>query len=294
MTQPLTIYIDVLLFFNAVINYLLLLAASAICGVPLKLGRHLLAAAVGALTSLYILAPPLGAVVGIAVRLLFAAAIVFSGFGFGSFKRFLRLLAVFFAVTFGFGGAMLALYTYIAPPGMVVNGGVVYFDVSPILLILGTAAAYGVLLTFRRVTAKSAPEARRVGVTISLPGVTLRLNAMIDTGHSLRDPFTGEPVVLIDAAAAKSLFGADVPSPDVLPDTLRARFRLIPCSTAGGDGLLPAIRCDSVVPDGGKPRRNVTVAAASKKTFGDDFSAVIAPELYEFRQNPFKGVHNNE
>ena len=289
-----TVYIDVLLFFNAVINYLLLLAAAKIVGVPLKTGRHILASGVGALTSLYILAPPLGSVAEIAVRLIFAAAIVFSGFGFKSLKRFLRLIAVFFAVTFGFGGAMLALYTYVSPPGMVVSGGVVYFDISPPVLILTTAVAYGILLLIKRVTAKTAPAARRTGLTVSVPGVTVRLNAMIDTGHSLRDPFTGNPVVLIDAASAKSLFSTDTPSPETLPEALKTRFRLVPCSTAGGDGLLPAVRCDRVALDGCEPSCNITVAVAAGRTFGDDFSAVIGPELYNFCQNPVKGARCNE
>ena len=117
---------------------------------------------------------------------------------------------------------------------------------------------------------------------------------MIDTGHSLRDPFTGDPVVLIDPAAAKSLFGTDTPSPETLPGALKTRFRLVPCSTAGGDGLLPAVRCDRVAPDGCEPVFTVTVAVAAGRPFGDDFSAVIGPELCEPGKNPIKGARCNE
>jgi len=91
----------------------------------------------------------------------------------------------------------------------------------------------------------------RVSVQLTYGQRTVELLALRDTGNTLRDPITGESVLVLSAEAACRLTGL---SPGQLADPvscvqnrLLPGLRLIPCQTVGGSGLLLALRPDKVI-----------------------------------------------
>lgn len=264
------IYVDVLFVVNLAVNYFILLFTAKAAKEALSLRRLLAGASLGALFSLYILMPPLHAVLEIAIKFLFGAAIIFAAFGRRKPRAFLRLLAYFLSATFVFGGAMLAIYTIFKPRGMAIDGGVVYFDISPLLLIASTALCYGIIRLLQHASRKKNPTARRAEIKIAYGQREADGRALVDTGHSLSDPFSGAEVVLISPKLAKAL----------LPNGLEGakqggRYRLIPCRTAGGQGILEGFRPDRVAADG--LLRENAVVAISENICGDDYEAIIKP-----------------
>ena len=162
------IYADVLIITNFAVNYFILLATSRLARLDISLWRLIAGAALGALFSLYILAPSLGALIEFPIRLAFAAAIVFAAFGPRPWRMFLRLWAIFFAATFLFGGIMLAVYTVFEPEGMAVDGGVVYFNISPLLLVGSTSLCYCLIRLIQRLAARRNPSAGRIKIALAL------------------------------------------------------------------------------------------------------------------------------
>lgn len=81
-------------------------------------------------------------------------------------------------------------------------------------------------------------------------GKKLRLLALRDTGNILRDPITGQAVLVVDADAGKTLLGL---SPEQLADPITAvasagipGLRLLPYRSIGSpQGMLAAIRLDN-------------------------------------------------
>ena len=68
-------------------------------------------------------------------------------------------------------------------------------------------------------------------------GRRVTLTALIDTGNSLTDPFTGDPVSILERAAAEELFQGR------MPDALR----YIPYRSVGRKaGVLPAVRLEKL------------------------------------------------
>ena len=94
----------------------------------------------------------------------------------------------------------------------------------------------------------------RCTLIISDCGKTAECEALIDTGSSLCEPFSGIPVI--------------VAAEDVLPETRDKKYRLVPFSSVGGDGLLKAYR----------PERISIVKEGEKRSI-DAFIAVFAGEL---------------
>lgn len=92
-----TIYIDILVCLNVIVNYFLLLASGKFLSRPYKRWRILLGAFLGGLYSLYILLPQLAQWFTILVELAMAATITLTAFGR---KGILKTCSCFFAMSF--------------------------------------------------------------------------------------------------------------------------------------------------------------------------------------------------
>lgn len=185
-----TVYLDILLCLNLFINYFILLAASKFTKLSPKRRRIVLGAAFGALCSLIILLPPLHSVLNFGIKMLVAAGTVFLTFGRQPFKVFLKNFAAFLLISFCFGGAMIALWFAFTPKGMVINNGAVYFNLSPLVLIVSTLICYLVLRLVSRLSGREAPQK-----------VICRVRLAAENGR--RAEFFGK---LDTAAASLSLF----------------------------------------------------------------------------------------
>ena len=99
------IYADVLLFLNTVVTYFLLLSVCAVAHVHRRFWRLLLGSVAGGISAFAVLLPDLG-LFAVPFKFAIAAVIVLITFSYHSAKRFFKLTALFFAVSF--------LYSFIA------------------------------------------------------------------------------------------------------------------------------------------------------------------------------------
>ncbi|MBQ7670055.1 MAG: sigma-E processing peptidase SpoIIGA [Clostridia bacterium] len=271
------IYIDVLLFLNLLIDYLLLSGVSRLLHEPTAKRRLIVGAAIGAASSLVILLPPLPLIVSAAIKLLFAALMVRAAFRYRGFRRFLRQTALLFLIGALFAGICMLLYLLL-PSGILVQSGVVYYDIPPLLLILLTVAAYGGLTLFDRLTERRVAAGCAYRLSLTSGGDSVTLRCMLDTGLHLLESFSGAPVILADRAAIAPVCPAllhhslDAPAPSI---------RYIPFSSVGGNGLLPAFRpTHATLSGGGKTTPIDGVWIAVTDTLGrGEYDALIGPPV---------------
>ena len=104
-----------------------------------------------------------------------------------------------------------------------------------------------------------------VSLAVTYGGKTVRALALYDTGNTLRDPITGEPVTVLSPELGEKLgFGAQVlrdPAAAMVPG-----IRLIPARTIGGGGLLAAVRCQRVMIGG---KEGGALVAFARESFGN-------------------------
>ncbi|MCI8360100.1 MAG: sigma-E processing peptidase SpoIIGA [Clostridiales bacterium] len=257
-----TVYIDLLFFLNLLVDYFILSLTSRLSGAAAGFLRQLGGAAVGALFSFIIFLPAQSLPVEWLARLAFSAVIILCVYGFGGIRRFLRLLFTFYAVSLLYAGFMLAVWFLCHPAGMAVHNGVVYFSISPIVLLAGAGLAYLVISLGRRLMRRPAAAGQRREIEVRLYGKQVRLTALVDTGHSLTDILSDQPVVVATLSAIKPLLPPEtLPAFEGIgqpPGDMAGRYRLIPYSVVGGGGLLPAFRCDGAcvlpaLPGGKRP-----------------------------------------
>ena len=268
------IYVDSLFLLNAVIDYLILLAAGRICSLPLRRIRMVLGAVLGGAYAVCTVLPGAAFLAGGAGKLAAGAAMTYAAFGRAG--RFARSFVTVMAVTCAFGGAVWAASLFTGGTG---RGAVVHLSLR--LLCVSFAVSYALICLVFRGSARRA-QRQTAAVQIRFCGREARFTALRDTGNELLDPVSGDRVLVAEAAALAPL-GLPLEEADCAEllrqldgdVRLRGRFRLIPYTAIGtGAGLLPAFRPDEVTIDG-VPAPNVLVAAAPQRLCADGGYAAL-------------------
>ncbi len=266
------VYVDVLVGLNLFINFFLLLAVSKFLSLPARRPRILVASLLGAAYSLTILLPEINPFLSLLIKFVMAATIVLAAYPFRGLKQFLRELASFYIISFAFAGFMLALWYFIAPQGMIIKNSVVYFNISPLLLIVLTVVCYLIIRLIHRLTGRQAPEDIFCKIKIDYNGESVSCFAKVDTGNSLAEPFSNYPVAVVNEENIASM----------VPEETSGKIRLVPYQAVSGGGLLPAFKPDLLTVICGKKQieiHNVYIAV-TKTRFGE-FSALLNPDLLQ-------------
>lgn len=272
------IYVDTLFLLNALVDYLLLLAAARLAGETLRRWRFALGAALGGLYAVAIFLPGLGFLAHPVCRIASAALMMVVSYG-GS-RRLLRQGVLFVALTCAFGGGVVAI-GLLGGTGLTLGNGVFYSALDLKIVLLSAAVCYGVLtLVFQRLVRHSAANGELVPVKLRLGERTVALTALVDTGNTLTDPVSGRPVMVAEGERAGPLFPREHrPGPGDLADPAaglarlgtgewRGRFRLLPYRSVGVDrGLLLCVRLDALELDG--QGRGPALVALSPTTVSD-------------------------
>lgn len=274
------VYVDVLLIVNLIVDFFLLKITFKLLKTDPKPIRVLISSGIGAVSSLYIFFPESTAFINIAVQLIISSLMMLSALGFKTLKYFLRSVAVFFTVTCVYGGIMTALWQVLKPKGMIINNSVVYFNISPLVLILSTVSGYFLYLFLNKILALPSKTAKKCSLNLYALGKSVGLTGIIDTGNSITDVLSNSEIIIVDKAVAVSLLGTEDFSNDPIYAT---RYRTIPCETVMGRSLLEGFRCDMGeirFEDKVIPLTN-PVIALSKTPIKENYSAILNPKILE-------------
>lgn len=283
------IYVDILLMINLLVNFLMLSAAGLLVKTPTRSWRILLSAAIGAVYSLIIFLPDMNLFFSIALRVICFAAMLFTAFSIRSVKDFLRAGGGFLMANFAFAGITLAIWLMFKPDGLTYKNGAVYFDISAVTLLLTSAACYAVIRLISYFMRRNAPDSHTATVRIDYRGKEAECAALIDTGSSLKEPFSSYPAIVFEYGAIASVL------PDEIKELVRREIkedeayacrgvRFISFRSVGGSGLLPAIKIDKATV---KTAKGVfvcseTYAAIYNNSLSDgEYSALIGNNFFD-------------
>lgn len=242
-TQP-VLYLDVLLCVNLFINYILLLTTAKFLGVPYRKLRLLLGAMLGALYALVILLPALPLWATALMKIPMSASMVALAYRWTTWRSFGKQLACLYVVSFSFAGMLFAISCCFHPSGLVLKNAAVYVAVSPLVLLGATVLCYFAIQLLYRITGRHALGCTLCTVTVWKGDRKATFVAKIDTGNSLKEPFSGLPVAVVERSAVEA----------VLPDALAAltaggtpltpgtSIRVVMCHTVSGEGMLMAFQ----------------------------------------------------
>ena len=254
------VYLDLVMLLNFAVNYALLQGVAVLTGAAVRTWRLGAAAALGAVYAGLCVALPFLA--GNLWRLVFLAGMVAIAFGLN--RGSLRRGAVFLALSFALGGVALCLQLR-----------------NFWALILAAAVVALACRLFLRGGMRHAGQLTQA--SIALGGRQVELTALRDSGNSLTDQFTGEPVLVAQYDAVKKLLPCALPRP-ADPAAAMTRLqaqgvgcRLIPYHALGSSGMLLAVRCDRVTV-GGKAAGSLVAIAPDR--LGSTYQALTGGGQY--------------
>ena len=274
------VYADILFLVNLIVDYFLLRISLTVLKIAPKTWRLVLSAITGGLFSFYIFLPKSPLLIEILAHLLMNSVMMLVCIGFKGFKTFLRGMLVHFGVVCCYGGIMTALWQIFKPQGMIINNSVVYFNISPVVLIITTILGYFLYMIFSKIFAVSSKSAKRCNITFYALGKSVGASAIIDTGNSISDIMSDSEIIIADKSVANALFG----SLDIAKDPLLAtRYRTIPCNTVSGNSILEGFRCDicQVYLEDKIISLYNPVLAISKTPIKEDYSVILNPKILE-------------
>ena len=278
-----TVYADVLIIINLFVNYMLLLCTSRILSFRAPRPRMFLGSAIGSVYGLIIFLPEVPVPAELIMRIGITVLIVFSVFGFTNRAKFLRCFFALFAVSIGFGGVMFLIWLIAAPHGMIYRGGAVYFDINIVTLAVLTVCCFAVISAVSFFIERRAPRESVAEVRITCDGKSAELKAIIDTGNSLRESFSGLPVAVAEKNELSGIL------PQIVSDYFDGKYseentgiRLIIHKTVSGTGVMPAFRPDSAEIRTVKGRTvtdRLYIAVTDNNLAGGEYSMLLNPEI---------------
>ncbi len=279
-----TVYIDVLFMVNFIINILLIEAGGVICGVESAWHRTLPAAALGALYAVCVFFPQLQIFYTVIMKIVFSAAMVAAAYRPRRLKMFFRLWVIFYAVSFVFGGAVIAIMSFTSlgyKTGAIYSNGVLYMNLPWQVLLLCCAVSYAFVTLAGRIRRKRVTEESvRRNVSVFLNGKSASFTAIVDTGNSLSDPITGDPVIVCEFEALKAIFPPGEKSVTERLAECGAKLRMIPFSSVGKEsGVMPGFLPDEVKIDGMAAGRCVVCVCETSLSRDRAYGALINPRL---------------
>jgi len=222
------VYLDLVMLLNFSVDFLLLLGTNRLSGFPAEPGRCALGALLGAVYSGACLLPGFSFLGNLLWRMVSLALISAAAFGLGISA--LRRGAVFLLLSMALGGVAVS-----------VGRG----ELIPLCL-----CAVVVWCLCRLSFGDSVGGREYVPLTITYGSSSASILALRDSGNSLRDPVTGEQILVIAPSVASRLTGLTEQQLLHPLETLAQRpipgLRLVPFRTVGGTGMLLALRFDQV------------------------------------------------
>lgn len=285
-----TVYADLLFMINFSMDFLCLYLVAKLLAKPFSLLRGALSSTLGGIYAVAALFLSLPALLSVTLDVLVCFLMCLIAFARRKERlpSLFLLTAAYFFSSMLLGGIMSVIFNFLnrhSPPPESLAGT----EEMPLWLFAAVAVVASLFTRIggsflrRRSQIKSADVEVRIGKRKAV------LRAMCDSGNLLRDSISGRPVIISDRREAVNLLPLDCPpisdwgiaSAANFPTDIASRIRMIPASTAGGEGLILALRPDSVVIRVGKHTHSsdALIGFADIRCALSDCNALIPSEL---------------
>ena len=257
-----TIYIDVVLIENLIMNYIILLATGLILKIKIKHIRLIIGSLLGAIYTIIGYIGILEIYSSFILKIILSIMIVYIAYYPQTLKKMWKELLFFYLTSFVFGGVAFSLIYIVKPQEIIMKNGL-FLGTYPLkTVILGAIVAFVIIITaFKIIKSKISKKDLICEITVEIEDKKISTNALIDTGNMLKEPITNTPVVVIERMLLydvipkeilnhlEEIIGGDFKEiPEEIKNKYVSKLKLIPYSSLGKqNGILLGIKAKKLI-----------------------------------------------
>lgn len=294
-----TIYIDIIIVENLVMNYIILYATGLISKNKISHLRIIFASIIGAIYAVTEYISKLNIYSNILLKIILSIVIVFIAFYPQNVKKMFKLLVLFYLTTFTFGGVATYLIYVLKPQNIIIkNGMYVGTYVLKVIFIGAIVGTIILIIAFKFAKNKITQKDMICKVKIKLNGKEIVLDTMVDTGNMLKEPLTGNPVVVVEKTSLYDLMPKEILNntelilggdfgkiPENIKNEYISRLKIIPFSSLGKqNGMLIGIKPEKlyVINEQSEEKKDNAIIGIYNKslTKRGEYNALIGIDLY--------------
>lgn len=257
-----TIYIDVVLIENLIMNYIILLATGLILKIKIKHIRLIIGSLLGAIYTIIGYIGILEIYSSFILKIILSIMIVYIAYYPQTLKKMWKELLFFYLTSFVFGGVAFSLIYIVKPQEIIMKNGL-FLGIYPLkTVILGAIVAFVIIITaFKIIKNKISKKDLICEITVEIEDKKIITKALIDTGNMLKEPITNTPVVVIERTLLydvipkeilnhlEEIIGGDFKEiPEEIKNKYVSKLKLIPYSSLGKqNGMLLGIKAKKLI-----------------------------------------------
>lgn len=254
------VYLDILFFYNFVMNLLLLFLTSYARGGKFFLGRGVLTSIVGSFYFCLLFSNSYHFLEHIMFQILVSSFMIFVTFRVRKIGEFIRLFLLYYLFSFTLAGGIRFSASFFSENP---NSVTLIAVVIGAFLLIGCGGFY--IETLRQ---KGSSQTKHI--CLYYDGQMIQLDTFLDTGNRLLDPMEHSGVIIVNTEILQPFF--DVKSPENVKN-----LRVIPCRTVTqNEGLLYGFKPDLITCDN-RPVR--AVVAWSDSFCQEGYDAICNPAV---------------
>ncbi len=280
--MKLTIYLDILLVTNIIINYFLLKTTVIYSKANVTTYRIVAASFVGALFSIVIF---LDIPFFISVILKICSVLVTAIIAFGTKQKlmFIKSLSYMIVESFCFTGLLTMLFQN--SNKVFTKNMNFYMNINPLNLVACIVIVYRVVYFLEDILESSRRE-YIYDIEILYMGKTVKGSAFFDTGFSVKDIVTFKPVLLCNYTFIENLLLDEMKYAINLFYSTESynEKRIVPVfySDLNGSGMLPGITAEKITVSSLKNKKTMenVLVAVTKNKISEDFDVIFGNDIY--------------
>lgn len=296
-----TIYLDIILCENLLMNYIILFATYVIIKPKEKHPqiRIILSSLIGSVYAVIVYLNILSIYSNLFAKIILSIVMVYVAFNPKNAKVLLKQILIFYLVSFIFGGCTFALIYFIKPGNVRMKNGV-FVGVYPLKvgLIAGAIAFVTTQIAFKINKSKLNNKNTFFNIQLYYKNQSITVKALLDSGNMLKDPISQAPVIIVERESLSKIIpekvldyigniigGDETENKQDIQEYL-SKIRMVPFMSLGKEnGMLVGIRLDKIkieTEDIDIQKENIIAGIYEKKFTKDNkYNALIGLNLLE-------------
>ena len=290
-----TIYLDIVLLENILLNYIIILSTAIISKEKIKFLKIILSSIVGGIFAIITYITNLPIIWGVMIKIMISIIMMQIAFEERKINKFVKILIFFYLVSFTFGGIAFMLLFFINPQNIIINENRFVGTYPLKIAVLAGGLGFIIITIVAQIIKNKLTKNNMIcELEIFYKGKNKKMKTMLDTGNLLKEPISNEDVIIVEKESLRDMISNDIlENINIIlkgnmldsQNIYSYKIKIIPFSSLGNDnGLLIGFKPDYIKVYGEEEivRNDIIVGIYNGKlTQNDMYTSLIGLNIFE-------------